>query len=79
MFKLMADFLKLIGISTLIALPLGWYAMNTWLQDFSYRINVDWKILIGAVIMVTLVALVTVSYQSIRAAIANPIKSLKTE
>jgi putative ABC transport system permease protein len=78
-FKLTIDFLKLVGIATLIALPVGWYAMDTWLQDFSYRIDVDWKILTLAAILVSLVAIITVSYQSIKAAIANPIKSLRTE
>jgi putative ABC transport system permease protein len=78
-FKLTVDFLKLVGIATLLGLPLGWYAMNVWLQDFSYRIDVDWKVLTLAALLVIVIAIITVSYQSIKAAIANPIKSLRTE
>jgi len=73
------DFLKLVSIATLIALPLGWYVMNNWLQDFSYRTTIGWEVLVGAALLVVLIAIITVSYQSINAAIANPVKSLKTE
>ncbi|RMB57125.1 FtsX-like permease family protein [Dokdonia sinensis] len=73
------DFLKLVSIATLIALPLGWYAMHTWLQDFSYRTTIGWEVLVGAVVLVAFIAIITVSYQSIKAATANPVKSLKTE
>ncbi|WP_432410043.1 ABC transporter permease [Rasiella sp. SM2506] len=73
------DFLKLVSIATVIALPLGWYAMHTWLQDFSYRTTIGWEVLVGAVLLVTIIAALTVSYQSIKAATANPVKSLKTE
>lgn len=73
------DFLKLVSVATLIALPLGWYAMHNWLQNFSYRTSIGWEVLVGAVLLVAIIAILTVSYQSIKAATANPVKSLKTE
>ncbi|RFN60283.1 ABC transporter permease [Marixanthomonas ophiurae] len=76
---LTTDFLKLVGISTLIALPIGWYCMNIWLEDFSYRIQIGWGIMGLSALLVTTIAIITVSYQSIKAAIANPVKSLRTE
>lgn len=76
---LTVDFLKLVAIATLIALPLGWYGMHTWLQDFSYRTTIGWEVLVGAVLLVAIIAVLTVSYQSIKAASTNPVKSLKTE
>lgn len=76
---LTTDFLKLVAIATAIALPLGWYVMNLWLQDFSYRIQISWEILAFAAFLVIIIAILTVSYQSIKAAIANPVKSLRTE
>lgn len=78
-FGLTTDFLKLVGIATAIALPLGWYVMNKWLQDFSYRIEISWEILVFSAVLVIIIAILTVSYQSIKAAIANPVKSLRTE
>ncbi|WP_163417233.1 ABC transporter permease [Flagellimonas sp. HSM57] len=78
-YRLTIDFLKLVGIAILISLPLGWYAMNTWLEDFSYRINIGIEILVLAALLAVTVAIITVSYQSIKAAIVNPVKSLKTE
>ncbi|HEY8969430.1 MAG TPA: FtsX-like permease family protein, partial [Puia sp.] len=73
------DFMQLVLIAFLIAGPLGWYAMNSWLRDFAYRISISWWIfgLSGAVAL--LIALLTVSHQALRAATANPIKSLRTE
>ncbi|MDN3583345.1 ABC transporter permease [Mucilaginibacter flavus] len=73
------DFVKLVGISILIASPLAWYAMNKWLQDFAYRINIQWWVLALAGIAALLIAVVTVSFQSIKAAVANPVDSLKNE
>jgi len=73
------DFLKLVLISLLIATPLAWYFMNNWLQDFAYRIQISWWVFIAAGIIAIFIALVTVSIQSIKAAIANPVKSLRTE
>ena len=76
---LTTDFLKLVAIATIIALPFGWYFMNIWLQDFSYRIQIGWEILVFSAFLVIAIAIITVSYQSIKAAIANPVKSLRTE
>lgn len=78
-FGLTTDFLKLVVIATLIALPLGWYFMNLWLQNFSYRIKISWQLLALSAVLVIVIAILTVSYQSIKAAIANPVKSLRTE
>lgn len=73
------DFLKLVMIAALIAFPVGWWAMHTWLQDFAYRISISWWIFLIAGIVAAAIALVTVSLQAIRAARANPVKSLRTE
>jgi putative ABC transport system permease protein len=73
------DFLILVSISLLIAVPLSWWLMNTWLQNFAYRINISPLVFFIAGVSVLLITLVTVSFQSIKAAIANPVKSLGTE
>ncbi len=73
------DFLKLVAIAFLFAAPLSWWIMNTWLQDFAYRINIEWWFFAFAGIGALLIALITVSFQAIRAAISNPVKSLRTE
>jgi len=73
------DFIKLVLIAFIIAIPLSWYAMNKWLADFAYRISMDGKIFVAAGIFVLIITLLTVSYQSIKAAIANPVKSLRSE
>ena len=78
-YRLTVDFLKLVGIAILISLPIGWYAMNKWLQDFSYRIEMTWWVFLLAALLAVGVAILTVSYQSIKAAIVNPVKSLRTE
>ncbi|WP_108245682.1 ABC transporter permease [Muricauda brasiliensis] len=78
-YRLSVDFLKLVGLAVFIALPLGWYAMNRWLEDFSYRIDIPWWIFALSALLAVGVALLTVSYQSIKAAIVNPVKSLRTE
>ncbi len=78
-YKLTIDFLKLVGISILVSLPLGWYIMNKWLEDFSYRIEIGWEIFAIAALLAVIISIITVSYQSIKAAIVNPIKSLRTE
>jgi len=72
-------FLKLILLSTIVAFPLAWWAMHTWLQDFAYRVNIGWWIFLLAGASALLIALTTISFQAIKAAIANPIKSLRTE
>lgn len=73
------DFLRLVLISFVIAVPLSWYFMNQWLQDFAFRINIGWWIFGAAGIIAVLIAFATVSFQAIKAAIANPVKSLRTE
>ncbi|MEM1259006.1 MAG: ABC transporter permease [Bacteroidota bacterium] len=78
-YGLTMDFLKMVGWSILIALPVGWYAMNKWLEDFSYRIEVQWWMLLLAAFLAVAIAVLTIGYQSIKAAIVNPVKSLRTE
>jgi ABC-type antimicrobial peptide transport system permease subunit len=73
------DFLKLVIIAIVIASPLAWYLTNWWLQDFAYRTHINWWIFAGAGLVVIFIALITVSFQSIKAALANPVKSLRTE
>ncbi len=73
------DFIKLVVISIIIATPIAWYAMNQWLQDYAYRINITWITFFIAGLLVTAIALITISFQSIKAAIANPAKNLRTE
>jgi ABC-type antimicrobial peptide transport system permease subunit len=73
------DFVILVLISVVIASPVAWYFMNQWLQDFAYRIDISWWVFVLAGTIAVLVALITVSSQAIRAAIANPVKSLRTE
>ncbi|HEX4374528.1 MAG TPA: ABC transporter permease, partial [Puia sp.] len=73
------EFLKLVLIASLIAFPVAWYGMNKWLQSFAYRINISWWIFVVAGFAALFIALITVSYQAIKAAIANPVKSLRTE
>ena len=73
------EFIQLILIAFLIASPIAWLAMNKWLQDFVYRINISWWIFFAGGILSILIALLTVSFQAIKAALANPVKSLRTE
>jgi putative ABC transport system permease protein len=73
------DFLKLVGISFIVATPIAWWAMNKWLQGFNYRVSISWWMFALAGLIAVLIALFTVSSQAIRAAVANPTKSLKTE
>jgi putative ABC transport system permease protein len=72
------DFLKLVLIAIIIASPIAWWAMSKWLQDFVYRIDIKWWVFVLSAIIAILIALVTISFQSIKAAIANPVKSLKS-
>jgi putative ABC transport system permease protein len=73
------DFLKLVVISWLIAFPVAWYAMNKWLQEFAYRISISWWVFACAGIFALVIALLTISSKAIRAAVANPARSLKSE
>jgi predicted permease len=73
------DFLKLVIIAIVLATPIAWYCMHRWLQDFEYRADITWWIFVLAAVVVVSIALLTVSLQAIRAALANPIRSLRTE
>ena len=73
------DFLKLVVIAAIVSFPAGWWIMNYWLEDFAYRIDIKWWVFGLAGIVAVLIAMFTVSMQAIRAAIANPVKSLRTE
>jgi putative ABC transport system permease protein len=73
------EFVKLVVVSCVFAFPLAWWAMNKWLQDFAYRVNISWWVFVVAAVVALLIALFTVSFQAIKAAIANPVKSLRTE
>ncbi len=76
---LSADFLKLVLIASIIAVPIAWFAMDKWLQDFVYRVNIDWWIFAAAGLAALVIALITISFKAIKAAVANPIKSLRME
>jgi len=73
------DFLKLVIISILLASPLTWFIMNTWLQGFAYRISIDWWVFVLAGFAALLIALITVSFQAVKAAMSNPVKTIRTE
>jgi putative ABC transport system permease protein len=73
------DFIKLVIIAAIIAIPIAWYFMNKWLQEFAYRISIGWWIFAVAGIVALLIAVFTVSFQAIKAAIANPVTSLRSE
>jgi len=73
------DFVKLVLIAIVIASPVAWWAMNKWLQDFAYRVPISWWIFLVAGALVIFIALATISFQAIKAAIANPIKRLRSE
>jgi len=73
------DFLRLVLIAALIAFPVAWWAMDQWLHDFAYRVAISWWVFIVAGFTALLIALLTISFQAIKAAVANPVKSLRTE
>jgi putative ABC transport system permease protein len=73
------EFVKLVMIAALISFPIAWWLMNSWLKDFAYRIGISWWMFAIAIVASLAIAILTVSFQAIRAAIANPIKSLRTE
>ncbi|HUS03268.1 MAG TPA: ABC transporter permease [Chitinophagaceae bacterium] len=73
------DFLKLVGIAILIATPVAWWAMNKWLQAFAYRVEISWWMFALAGCVAAIIAMITVSFQAIKAAVANPVNSLRTE
>jgi putative ABC transport system permease protein len=73
------DFIKPVAASILIAIPVAWWAMNKWLEDYPVHIQLNWELFLSAGMAAIAIALATVSYQSIRASLANPVKSLRTE
>ena len=73
------DLLKPVLLGTLIALPAGYFIMEKWLQNFAYRVNIHWWLFVIAAVIAVLIALITLSTQAVKAAIANPVKSLRTE
>jgi ABC-type antimicrobial peptide transport system permease subunit len=73
------DFIKLILLAIVIATPIAWYAMKAWLQDFAYRIQIQWWVFVLAGLVALLIAFITLSFQSIKAALKNPVKSLRTD
>jgi predicted lysophospholipase L1 biosynthesis ABC-type transport system permease subunit len=73
------DFVRLVAVAMLIATPVAWYAMSRWLEDFDYRINIGWETFVLAGVLAVGIALVTVSFQAVRAAMANPVESLRSE
>jgi ABC-type antimicrobial peptide transport system permease subunit len=73
------DFLKLVMIAFFIAAPIAWYGMNKWLQNFAYHDNISGWLFVAAGVMMLLVAMITLGFQTIKAAAANPVKSLRSE
>jgi putative ABC transport system permease protein len=73
------DFLKLVLVAIILACPIAWYAMNRWLQDFAYKIDIEWWVFGLAGLLAVSIALLTVSFQSVRAALMNPVNSLRSE
>lgn len=78
-YLLSKGFTKLILIAMVIALPVAWFAINSWLKGFAYRVDADWILFLAASLTALAIAWITVSYESIKAAVANPVKSLRTE
>ncbi len=78
-FLIAKNFLELVGIAILIAIPVAWWAGNTWLQDFAFRINIQYAVFVVTAALTVAIALCTVGYHSVRVALANPVKSLRTE
>ena len=76
---LSVDFMKLVLIAAVIASPVGWWMMNNWLADFAYRIDIQWWMFVFAAVFALVIALLTVSSQAIKAAVANPVDSLRDE
>jgi putative ABC transport system permease protein len=73
------DFLKLVVLSILVASPLAWWMMNKWLQDFAYRTSISWTVFAMATGAALVTAVATISVQAMKSAMANPVKSLRTE
>jgi putative ABC transport system permease protein len=77
--ELSKDFLKLVIVAAVIALPIAWYAMSKWLLDFAFRVSIQWWVFVMAGVIALIIAFATISYQSIKAAMANPVRSLRSE
>jgi ABC-type antimicrobial peptide transport system permease subunit len=73
------DFLKLVGIALVIAIPIAWWVMHRWLESYDYRVDIRWWYFAMAGLVAILIAMVTVSFQAVRAGMANPVKSLRSE
>ena len=73
------DFLKLVVVAVIIASPLAWYAMNKWLQNFAYQTSITWQVFAITTLAAVMIAFFAISFQAIRAAISNPVRSLRTE
>ncbi|MCF6407444.1 FtsX-like permease family protein [Chitinophaga filiformis] len=73
------DFMKLVIAAIAIAIPIGWWAMNTWLEHFEYKITINWLVFVFSGLLAVSITLLTVSYEVIRAAMVDPVKSLKRE
>lgn len=73
------DFLKLVVIAFVIASPIAWFTMSKWLEDFAYRINISWWIFALAMLLIVLITFVTVGFRAVKAAIINPVESLRSE
>ena len=76
---LSTDFVRLVMLSFVIATPISWWFMTKWLEDFAYKVNLSWWIFAATGVIALIIALVTLSFQAIRAAIANPVNSLRSE
>jgi putative ABC transport system permease protein len=76
---LSSDFVKLVFIAVLIASPIAWWTMNKWLQDFAYRVDIEWWMFVLAGMLAVVIALLTVSFQAVKAAVAKPVDSLRDE
>jgi len=73
------DFIKLVAISALISFPIAWWAMHQWLMNFAFRVDIHWWVFLIAAVVALLIALATISFQAVKAAMMNPVKSLRTE
>jgi ABC-type antimicrobial peptide transport system permease subunit len=73
------EFALLLAIAFVISMPIAWFYMNRWLQDYAYRINISWWVFAVGGLTAIIIAMATISFQALKAAVANPIKSLRTE
>jgi putative ABC transport system permease protein len=76
---LFATFVRLLAVACVVAIPFGWYAMHSWLQDFTYRVDIDVFVFALGICLVLVLTVLTVSYETVRAATANPVETLRAE